>query len=381
MNGQLWLPQQASAPSPGDVAAYLLQQGWQVLSSNAQWAVYRKAMGETAFTIEVPQQTAAMDYPRVVGFLLEDLARIEKRPPGAVLRDLKASAVDIVRLAIDSAITRDGRIPVEAGRRVYEACRDLLLAAACAVLGPRPVFSKRKPDEAMKLLDRARFGQTEFGSFVLTMECSIAPRLEPSLPDLGDPDAPLERKTSVLLATALREAEAAVRESAATGSLDPFAKRMESGVSANLCDAVASIIDATTAETLAASFSFSGRRPLAKEVPREIRFSGDTAPILKEAATRLRDKATWADAEVAGSVVQLNSTNPADGGEVVLKAEIDGKLRSVRVDFDQTAYIQAIEAHRTGQWIRCTGELAREGNSMALRNARDVAVLRDTEPI
>jgi hypothetical protein len=59
------------------------------------------------------------------------------------------------------------------------------------VIDPRPVFPKRKPEDAMDLLDRARFGQTEVGSFVLTLECTIAPRLQqPLLADEGDEDAP-----------------------------------------------------------------------------------------------------------------------------------------------------------------------------------------------
>lgn len=381
MSGLLWLLQQASVPAPSEVAAYLLQQGWLLQDSNAQWAVFQKTLGETTFTLEVPQQAAAIDYPRAVGILLDDLARVESRPPAVVLRDLKSSSVDSIRLAIDSAVTRDGRIPVEAGRRVYEACRDLLLAAACSVLGPRAVFSKRKPDEAMKLLDRARFGQTEVGSFVLTMECSIVPRLQPFLPEEGDPDAPLERKTSIRLAHALREVEAAARESAASGKLDPFADRTGVGVSANLCEAVAAIFDATSADTLGASFSFASRRPLPSEVPRQVRFSGDTAPILREAAARLREKATYPDTEVVGPVVKLNSIDPAQGGDAVLQTEIDGRLRSVKIVLDPATYTQAIEAHQKRQWIRCTGELVREGSSMALRNARDVAVLADTEEI
>ena len=222
MSGQLWLLQQASVPAPSEVAAYLLQQGWLLQDSNAQWAVFQKTLGETTFTLEVPQQAAAIDYPRAVGILLDDLARVESRPPAVVLRDLKSSSVDSIRLAIDSAVTRDGR---------------------------------------------------------------------------------------------------------------------------------------------------------------QVRFSGDTAPILREAAARLREKATYPDTEVVGPVVKLNSIDPAQGGDAVLQTEIDGRLRSVKIVLDPATYTQAIEAHQKRQWIRCTGELVREGSSMALRNARDVAVLADTEEI
>lgn len=379
MTSHIWLAQRSSVPAPADISAYLLQRGWRLKSSNAQWAEYTTASGEP-FSIEVPQQSAAQDYPRVFGTLLDDLARLENRTPAEVLRDIKAAAIDIVRLAIDSTVTRDGRIPVEAGRRVYEASRDLLLAAACSVIDPRPVFAKRKPDEAMKLLDRARFGQTEIGSFVLTMECSISPRFQQTLvPNDSDPDAPLERRTLTRLAHALREAEAATRESSASGRIDPFIERTKHGVSSNLCDAVAEIIEATAADALAASFSFAPRRPLATDAPRHIVFSSDTAPILREAATRLRDEATYPDTDVVGLVVKLNSPDASRGGDVVLSATMDGRFRSVRVALDPVAYAEAIEAHRERFLVRCMGELVREGRSRVLKNPRGFGRLAESE--
>lgn len=380
MTPHIWLPQRSSVPTPAEVAGYLLQQGWQLANSNSQWSEFTRLDGEQTWSIEVPQQTAARDYPRVFGTLLDDLARLENRSAAEVIRDIKAAAVDIVRLAIDSTSTRDGRIPVEAGRRVFQAARDLLLAAACSVLDPRPVFVKRKPDEAMKLLDRARFGQTEVGSFILTVECTITPRLQqPLLPNDGDPDAPLERLTSARLAQALHEAEAAARESTASGTIAPFVARTRAGVSSNLCDAVAEIIEATSADSLSASFSFAVRRPLAAVAPRRVVFASDTAPILREAAARLRDEATYPETDVVGPVVKLDSPDPARGGEAVVKANIDGRFRSIRIALDAAAYGEAINAHREHLLVRCVGELSREGRSLILRNAREFSQHTDPE--
>jgi hypothetical protein len=372
MSGHLWLPQPASAPTPGEVAAYLLQQGWTLQRSDARWAEYAKQLEAETVVLEVPQQAGARDYARTMSFLIDDIARLESRTPSAVLRDLKASSMDIVRLAIESAMTRDGRIPVEAGHRVYEAARDLLLSAACSVIDPRPVFAKRKPEDAMTLLQRARFGQTELGSFVLTIECTIAPRLQqPLLTEDGDPDAPLERRACIRLAHALEGTEAASRESAASGQIEPFRRRARDGVSANLCEAMAEMIDATAAETIRASFSFASRRPLAARVPRAVVFTSDVAVLLREAAARLREEATYPATQLVGPVVKLDSAAPAHGGEAVVYAAVDGKRRYIRVALGAEPYRTAINAHLAGAPVRCAGDLVREGRSWILRNPRD----------
>jgi hypothetical protein len=150
-------------------------------------------------------------------------------------------------------------------------------------------------------------------------------------------------------------------------------------VSANLCDAVAEVIEATSAEKVSASFSFAARRPLAVAVPRIAVFTADTAVVLREAAARLRAEATYPATELAGPVVKVNSSEPSHGGEAVLHASIEGRSRSVRVVLEATAYQTAIAAHRIGALVRCVGDLAREGRSWVLRNPRDFTTIVEPE--
>jgi hypothetical protein len=307
--------------------------------------------------------------------LMEDLARLGARGPAEVLRDVKATATDVVRLGIDSPLTRDGRIPVEAGRRVYEAARNLLLASACSVLDPRPVYASRKPEEAMDVLRNARFGQTEVGSFVLSIECSVPPRLSPSAePDEDDPGAPLERRTCMMLAQALASAETASRESAASNKLEPFRDRVDEGVSANLCEAVAELFAAAEADRLRAAFSFASRRPVRQAITRNVVFSADRVELLREAARELRLTSVLPAIEAEGPVVRLSSPLATYGGDIVMQAVIEGRSRTLRVHLEADDYQKAVTAHRDGALLRCTGDLAREGRSWVLRNPRGLAI-------
>lgn len=380
MTVQLLLPQPASAPAPGDIGAYLRQSGWALKTARSDWVEYVRSAGVEPVTIEVPQRSAARDYPRTVALLLGDLARLEERAASAILNDIRATSVDVVRLGIESTSTRDGKISVEAGRRVYEAARDLLLSAACAVIHPRAVFPRRKPELAMDLLQTAKFGQAEFGSFVLTIECKVPPRLLPPSSEYEpDVDAPMERKTSVRLAQALHEAEAAARECAAADEMAPFWRRTQEGVSANLCEAIAAIIEATKADALRTSFAFAPRRPVPTEVPRAVTFTNDMAPLLREAAKTFRDEATYLGIEVSGPVVRLTSEDATSGGDAVIHASLDGRPRMVHVSLDQQAYQVAIGAHRQDAAVRCIGELARHRGSWVLSNPRDFAISSDSE--
>jgi hypothetical protein len=373
---QIQVQKAAPLPTPGDLAGYLLPKGWEHISTNDYWAKYAKP-SEPGLIIEVPQKYGAAGYAKSVELLLVDLARLESRSAEAILRDVLAASLDVIRIAIQSLATVDGKIPIEAGRRVFDATRDLLLAAACSVLDPRPVFTSRKPDEAMRLLDRAKFGQTEVGSFVVTVECSVPPRLGQGTlwAEDEDYDASLERLTTLQLAHALSAAKTACQEAAASSKVDPFFEHLEQGVSANLCESIAELIDAASAQSVTMSVTFAARRPVSQAVPIVTAFAADNAAVLREAARRLRQDATYESIELIGTLIKLARTSPTVIGDVVLRTDVDGKRRDVHIRLEADSYQKAIEAHREGALVRVVGDLQRDGRTWFLNSPRHLTIL------
>jgi hypothetical protein len=375
MTSHLLVEQPMAAPAPAEVAAYLRSKGWTRDALRGSWAVFTKG----AETIEVPQIDASRDYGRMVAMLLRDLEETEGRPAGLIARDIRAATVDTIRLSLRGSAMRDGRIPVEAGMRAYEGARNLFLAAACSALDKRSVHPKRKPDKAVRMLETARFGQTEVGSFVMTIEAPVPPSLqhtllavEPSLHglDLQDGDPPLERRTSQLLADALHATVEAIQESAATGDLGAFRNRRDRGVSANLCDAVVELLSGAKADALEASFSFATHRPAA---PRQRAVLGaDVSPLLSEASKKLREQATFSDYTIEGPITRLHSSEVGAGGTIGVMCDVEGRRRLVSVDLDGANYAAALDAHGRGQLVALSGALVSEAGRFRLVRPRDL---------
>jgi hypothetical protein len=363
------------SPALPSVLAYLRSRQWlAVVQDSPQWAVFqRNADGQTE-EVDVPLTVSARDYPLRMRELIEALVAIEKRAPAEIVRDIAASSSDIVRIAIAGSTTRDGRIPMAAGGRVYSAVRDMMLAAACSVVEPRAAYAKRKPEEAMKLLERARFGQTEVGSFVVTIECSVAPALQHNLLQGDDFDAPMERKATRRLASGLAATQRAVLESLTSSGIEAFQQRTRDGVSANLCDAVAEILEATSADRVTTSFAFAASRPIAQATPSSVAFGADDAGTLREAANRMRATASYPGIELQGPVFKLQREG-ADSGEVVISASVEGKLRNVHMELNRDDYQTAVAAHRDSTFVRCQGNLQRDGRTWVLQNVLDFGAI------
>ncbi|HND31234.1 MAG TPA: hypothetical protein PLA94_14625, partial [Myxococcota bacterium] len=163
------------------------------------------------------------------------------------------------------------------------------------------------------------------------------------------------------------------------GTLAPYQERMREGVSANLCDALAELLEAARADALRASFSFAHRRPVAREVPRSVVLPADMAPTLRSAAAALREVGVLSSLELMGTVVVLESDDAAAGGAIQMHALVEGRPMRVRMSLPPAEYAVAMEAHRRRALVRCAGDLLREGRARVLQNPRDFVLSGEEE--
>ena len=82
----IWVSQASAVPSPTDVAAYLRQHGWALKKADTDWSFFEKDLQGEQVVLEVPQRASTTSYSRLLATLLDDLSRLEARPPAVVLR-------------------------------------------------------------------------------------------------------------------------------------------------------------------------------------------------------------------------------------------------------------------------------------------------------
>ena len=188
----------------------------------------------------LPRTERLGDYASVVSRLITIFAEAAGRDELSLYRDLVTADRDVVRARITE--TDDGSLTLNHGVALISGTRGLVLAAACSLRESQQLYRLGANREANELLDSIRLGQTEHGSFVVTL---LTPVVSPPLPSLlreyDDSDDPIER----LMTRRLSEALAATRdatESATAGDGTAFAESIDRGVSANLCDALVKLI-------------------------------------------------------------------------------------------------------------------------------------------
>jgi len=228
-----------------------------------------------------------------------------------------------------------------------------------------------------------RMGQTERGSYVLTILSPVAPALAPEgeLPlDLA-PSEPYERQVTRTLAEGLAAMEQAARDAAASGGMSGFEQAIQRGVSANLCDAVAGLSAVSPGEGLDIRIAWSRTRPVTNAVPSRVILGSDSMPLIQEAARLFRDTAPVEDVELEGFVTRL-ARGPQDiPGDVTLEGLVDGGLRRVTVQLAGEKYSQAVQAHEQRLRVACAGDLVKERGGFRLQNPRHFRVLAAEEAL
>jgi hypothetical protein len=363
---------------PLEVAGYLRAKGWtQKYATLGREAIWTSVAGGEEYEILLPLDQTTPDFSLRMGDLLHILAEVERRSQTWVYDDLLTTMADVLRIRIDDPDLIDGSMPMEGHAQIAQKTRDLVLAAACAVSEPRPVWHTRKPARATEHLRHVRIGQTQRGSYVITVISRIPPLLHttPGQMELVETEPPYERQVMNTLARALLTLDRAAEQAALTAALVSFEQAVQRGVSANLCDAVTGLWgDGDGPRTLEFLFSWSAARPPEADIPTSVTFAADRIPVIREASRLLREKAPITDYELEGAVVKLERPEGAPTGHVTVMGQVEGLPRRVVVELADPQYHDAVLAHDQEKALRCVGTLIREGRGYVLQSPRDVAV-------
>ena len=357
------------AVSPVALSAYARSAGWVKVDTFGDHSDVYAADGLPE--IILPRTQNLGDYANVTSRLIEIFARVAETDEMSLYRVLVTADRDVIR--VRAASDYDGSVTVSDGINLVGGARDMLLAAACSLHDPRPLYRAGANKDASDYLRRVRLGQTEQGSFVVSLLSPVIPppTQPPLFTDSGYEDVPLERRVTRRLAESLLATRRAT-ERAVGGDTEAFAEAVEFGASANLCEALAQLIEPFSSLDVSLIWSCT----LPQKSPQEVvRFAQDDAPILSEAARSYRNRAPKLDERLYGFVQRLKREESEIEGAISLRVSIEEKTESVTAILNQIDYDLAIRAHQDRALVVAEGDLERVGQRWHLQNPRIVKIM------
>jgi hypothetical protein len=228
------------------------------------------------------------------------------------------------------------------------------------VIRPQPFYPRLSLAEAEEFLRQCLLGQTERGSFSVTVGCPLG--AVPGAEAPAEP-VPFARRVTVFLMRALERLSRAVDAGDVEALLDPAAG--EPVLSANLCEGLLEMTPEGEGSALTVSADWARTLPPPADAgwPRSVRLSRERFPQIEALASRLRPTPAPQRQTFLGLVEGLNGRPNAAGGvegEVWLTLlDPEGETVRVRADLNAADYKAAVEAHLRALPVTLQGVLRR----------------------
>jgi len=349
---------------PTNLRDFLKSIGWQVVEAALDDEIYLmrsdQAVGRE---LVFPTQKSAPDYFDAVSIVLDKLYSMTGLSIPNLLVRVGSVKDDVLRLRIHSD-TLETSLPLDFAENFLKSTEKLFKSAACTVLRPRANHPRLTLSEASQLVEKARFGQTEQGSFVLNVSCAIYAMDVQGVLQLSDDEAPFVRKVFAAMQESMERLVRSIKADTLQKLVDETKASEAPLISANFCEALAAMQDERSYNAVDAIFSWSHLRPRTDErLTRPIVFQRDYFPRIEELRRELR-AVEENDVEVyIGTVERLEGEMGSDGqrsGNVVLSLLLPEEEETVRarVMLKAQDYATADRAHMTnGAYVRVKGRL------------------------
>jgi hypothetical protein len=350
---------------------YFASAGWLVADHpNHKLFVMRPSESAPApVELILPRNRSAVDF----GSRLLEAAGVVGRALNAdvetILGSIQRVGVDVLRARLLSVYAEHSSLPLDTAQAIVASLKDLVTYAASGESAPLPFFTK--PTRiASKHVHQCRFGHTFDGSFGFTVESPLVPQIQESLLSAAQP--PFERRVFERIFYGLELAQ----ESVERHQIDPLISHYDTGLNANMCDALVNMREKISDLRVEYAVEWSPKLPMrATGRSRKIDIGPEAFDYLREAARTMRKTEPPQSVVIEGRVVMLRSDSPPWEDEpssphtvVVAWLDPEGKLIRTRVVLQPQDYLLACDAHKSGMMISVRGTLERRGKYSRLAN-------------
>jgi len=349
-----------------NVSKYLHDLGWAEFDTKRNTVkIFQKATDDNFYQVDLPIDRKLADYNTAMYRAIEDIALSVGKSVEQVLLELLNPLSDILRVRILDKSTEMGSILVEDALNLYENTKKLLTAAAMDIISPKLIHVGRPDSKVQEFVNNCRFGQTEIGSYVVSVVCpfgSIQDNVYTQLTLFSEEDEcaqSLTRQVTNKLLTSIRK----VRASIDNGSFEEtiLDDRNPIKISANFLEALSEIsIYKEGSET---EITVKWAPTISKNILdfNKVTLSHDYYEPIYSIVQKIKNSVIEESVYI-GRVSALKAADDAkrreSGVATLVYLTETAQRATASVGLNKDDYDSAIEAHRNGKTVRITGTLS-----------------------
>lgn len=380
--------------SPQNISRYLDSAGWnqeQTIADKASiWILRSSQDREDDCEILLPLRSSLQDYTIRLGEVFRTLSVVENRPAIDILNDINNFSADIIRIRVEYPDVTDNTISLSDGVRLFDSTKQLIYAISSSVIYPKPFFQGGRFKAVTDYMEKLRIGQTEPGSYIIKIISPISNQSSNNF----------EREVIITLFKALNKMNDFPENIEENQQLIEI---VDSGISANFCQAILNMSNGVMIEGLQFNLSCSKFIGRPSSIPSEINIHSEIFPKLKKANEKLKSKRVidyfknrdrgqnthsipvlekedntevLPTTKIQGNVIRLEWGEEDRKGRVAITtSSIQNKEQEMIVELGRSNYIKAFEANLDQRQVVCTGHFFEEENQLIMRDVRRFSIV------
>lgn len=356
--------------NPHAFAKYLKDTGWNAFPTKRNYIkVFQiiKPNGE-AFQVNIPLEKNLSDYKSAMYQAIETVALVEGQSAEQLLLFLLNPNTDILKIRLDKQGVEAGNILFDDAIRIYENAKKLIAATAQDILHPKKYHQGRMDDAICKFISNCKFGQTEIGSYVVSVVCPFAELDEvEGYKQLSIFSAEEECADSLTrkVTNRIMKNITLIKNNIDEGNYDKLVSDDESTlISANFYEALTGL----NLNEEGVDVEFMAQWSPAVKINRccndKILLSHNYYEPISNAVGKLRE-AVNTKTKILGKIKKLESVpdfaKRTSGKITVVYLNDDDMKSTVTVNLKKEDYDKAIEAHSRGNYIEIIGDISNHG--------------------
>lgn len=359
--------------NPFAVCQYLELNDWkQIPFKREDVKIYQIYKNDNLVQVSVPLSKELYDYKQAMYDVIKEIADFEEKSIEQVMLYLLNPNTDIIKIRFINKEVEYGNILFDDAIKLYDNAKKLIAATAADVINPQKIHYGRADKSVQTFLNQCRFGQTEIGSYVVSVVCPFAElsdNQEYQQLSIFSDEEKCENSLTRKVTARLIDNIATVKEKIENGEFDALASE-DNGISSNFLEALSSF----NLESENSSVIFTPEwSPIAKKNRssyKSVAITSDYYQPITATVQKIKEK-TIKQTEIIGRISQLKaapSVDNRDGGEIiVVYLNENNKAKSVKAILNKEDYEKAVDAHQHGKMIKIIGTLT-NGSRPVLEN-------------
>lgn len=348
--------------NPLEFCKYLQDLGWIefVKIKKKDIKIFQKRDNEKFSQVKIPMNRSLIDFSEAMLNACKDIADFTQKSLERVVLELLNPLSDIIRIRIDNNKIKDGSLLFEDGLKLYDNAKKLITSTAMSLYSDNPYYKGKLPDDIQKFINNCRFGQTEIGSYVISVVCPFMKESKegPIQLSIFNEEEDCANSITRKITSKLNKDLIRVKETIDNcQSLDRLLEGEEK-ININFLETLKNLNIENEDSLLEISTKWAPTISNNITNKEAINFTHDYYDVINSKVIHFKEKIEEDLKEFIGQIKTLSSVPTIEErsyGIIKLVTLVNKKPRVISIKLNKEDYQQAILAHKNGVFVRVKG--------------------------